>query len=79
MNALSSTLKWRDLVAMGIHVGNSFVKREASRIEAAETAHVMSLGKGITRPGFGPHVKLQMLVLFLKIMAKNDITTQLFQ
>ena len=51
MNALSSTLKWRDLVAMGILVGNMFVNREASPIEAAETAHGMSLGKGITRPG----------------------------
>ena len=54
MNALSLTLKWSDLVAMGLHVGNMFVNREASHIEAAETAHVMSLGKGITRPGFGP-------------------------
>ena len=50
MNALSLTLKRRDLVAMGLHVGNMFVKREASPIEVTETAHVMSLGKGITRP-----------------------------
>ena len=48
MNSLSSTLKWCDLVVMGLHVGNMFVNREASSIEAAETAHVMSLGKGIT-------------------------------
>ena len=54
MNALSLTLKWRDLVAIGLHVGNMFVNRETSPIEAAETAHVMSLGKGITRPGFPP-------------------------
>ena len=54
MNALSLTLKWPDLVAMGLHVGNMFVNREASPIEAAETAHVMSLGKGIARPGFTP-------------------------
>ena len=79
MNALSLTLKWRDLVAIGLHVCNMFVNREASPIEAAETAHVMSLGKGITRPGFCPQVELQMLVLFLKIMTKNDITTQIFQ
>ena len=45
MNALSSTLKWRDLVAMGLHVCNMFVNREASLIEAAETAHVMPLRK----------------------------------
>ena len=43
-----------DLVAMGLYVGNKFLNREASTIEAAETAHVMSLGKGITRPGFPP-------------------------
>ena len=55
MNSLSLTLKWRDLAAMGLHVGNMFVNREALHIEAAETAHVMSLGKGITRPGFAPH------------------------
>ena len=79
MNALSLTLKWRDLVAIGLHVGNMFVNREASPIEAVETAHVMSLGKGITRPGFDPQVELQMLVLFLKIMTKNDITTLIFQ
>ena len=54
MNALSLTLKWRDLVVMGLYVGNMFVNREASPIEATETAHGMSLGKGITRPGFGP-------------------------
>ena len=46
MNALSLTLKWRDLVAMSLHVGNMFVNREASPIEVAEAAHVMSLGKG---------------------------------
>ena len=28
MNDLSSTLKWRDRVAMGLHVGNMFVNRE---------------------------------------------------
>ena len=50
MYALSSLLTWRDLVAMGLHVGSMFVNREASHIEATETAHVMSLGKGITRP-----------------------------
>ena len=65
MTALSLTLKWRDLVVMGLHVSNMFVNREASPIEATET-----LGKGITRPGFGPQVELQMLVLFLKIMAR---------
>ena len=43
-------IKWRDLVAMGILVGNMFVNMEASPIEAAETAHGMSLGKDITRP-----------------------------
>ena len=81
MKVLSSTLKWCDLVAMGLHVDNMFVNREASPIEAAETPHVMSLGKVITRPGFGwpPQVELHMLVLFLKIMTKNDITTQIFQ
>ena len=72
-------MKWRDLVAMGLHVGNMFVNKEASPIEASETTHVMSLGKGMTRPGFGPQVEHQVLVLFLKIMAKNDITTQIFQ
>ena len=79
MNALSLTRKWRDILAIGLHVGNLFVNREASRIEAEETAHVMSLGKGITRPGFPPQVELPMLVLFLKIMAKKDITTQISQ
>ena len=52
--ALSLTLKWRDLVTMNLHIGNMFVNREALHMEAAETAHVMSLEKGITRPGFGP-------------------------
>ena len=79
MNALSSTLKWRDIVAMGLHVGNMFVNREAYPIETTETAHVMSLGNGITKQGFGPQVELQMLVLFLKTMAKYDITTPIFQ
>ena len=79
MIALALILKWRELVAMCLHVGNMLVNREASPIEAAETAHVMSPGKGITRTGFPPQVELQMLVLFLKIMAKNDITTQIFQ
>ena len=64
---------------MGLHVGNLFANMEASPIETAETAHVMLLGKGITRLGLDPQVKHQMLVLFLKIMAKNDITTQIFQ
>ena len=54
MNALSLTLKWRDLVVMGLHVGNMFVNREVSPIEASQTAHVMSLGKGIYRPVFPP-------------------------
>ena len=80
MNALSLTLKWRDLVAMGLHVGNMFVNREASPIEAAETAHVMSLGKeSLDKALAPPQVELQILVLFLKIMTKNDITTQIFQ
>ena len=79
MNALSSTLKWCDLVAIGLHVVNMYINREASPIEVAETAHVISRRKGITRPGSPPHVELQMLVLFLKIMAKNDIITQIFQ
>ena len=63
MTALSSTLKWRDLVAMGLHVGNIFLNREASPIEVVETAHVISL---------------QTLVLFLKIMTKNDITIHIY-
>ena len=54
MNGLSLTLKWRDLVAIGLHVGNMFVNREALPIDAAETAYVMFLGKGITRPCFVP-------------------------
>ena len=64
MNALSLTLKWRDLVAMGLHIGNMFVNREASPIEAAETAHVMSLGKGITRPGFPPRLNFRCWCCF---------------
>ena len=64
---------------MGLHVCNIFVNREASSIEAVETANGMSVGKGITIPGFGLQVELQMLVLFLKFMAKNHITTQIFQ
>ena len=54
MNALSLALKWCDLVSMGLHVDNMFVNREASPIGAAETAHVLSLGREITRPGFDP-------------------------
>ena len=73
MNTLSSKLKWRDLVAMGLYVGNMLVNMEASPIEATETAHVMSLVKGITRPGFGPQVELQMLMLFLKIDSYNHV------
>ena len=79
MNALSSTLKWSDLVAMSLHVGNMLVNREASPIEATESANVMSLGKGSTSPGFAPQVELQMWVLFLKILAKNGIPIQIFQ
>ena len=80
MNALSLTLKWRDLVAIGLHVGNMFVNREASLIEAAETAHMLChWEKGSLDQAFAPQVELQMLVLFLKIMTKNDITTQIFQ
>ena len=67
-------------VAMGLHVDNMFVNMEATPIKAAETtAHVMSLGKEITRTDFATQVELQMLVMFPKTMAKNEITTQIFQ
>ena len=65
MDALSSTLKWSALIAMGLHIGNMFVNREASPIEVAETAHVMPLGTGITRPGFGsPRLKFRCWCCF---------------
>ena len=41
MNDLSSTLKWRDLVAMGLHVGNMFVNMEASPIEAEKKQRML--------------------------------------
>ena len=79
MNALSLTLKWRELVAMGLHVGNMFVNREASPIEAAETRMLCHWKKGSLDQALAPQVELQILVLFLEIMTKNDITTQIFQ
>ena len=45
---LSLTLKCCDFVAMGLHV------------DAVETVHVLSLGKGTTRPGFTPLPRLNL-------------------
>ena len=56
MNALSLTLKWRDLVAMGLHVGNMFVNRETSPIKRQKQSMLChwekgSLDQALAHPG----------------------------
>ena len=65
MNCLSSRLKRRGLVAIGLHLGETLANNEGSPIEAAETAHVELLDT--TRSGLGPpNSNIRLLCCFWK-------------